>query len=804
MSVFGEWRLTCRLAPVPLLIMLIAVFLTSGFLYAGLQWNKGVRQTLTSKAAEMMGGELALQSQQPVGALPGPPGLALSRAMRLSTILASEKRVGLASVRFVDDKFPLKGEVIFAKPPADGSRRPHPGEIWVSEDLAQRLEVRIGDDLALGRLQVRVSAIMRWAPGVQGGFGILLPWAMAALEDVKAADLLGPGARVDHEVYVSGPPTAMDRWKRIISSRQVPGDVRWLSSREAGWLGRTLGRVEQMTQVLLASLVLLGLAAMSLSAYWWSREMKQYAELLAALGLGNRKRWYWLSKPLLLASALTLVAGVATGFAALWFLREQAGLLALWRMPAWDWQSTAVTTGWVLVPLWVQMLLLGPARHWYGIWKTSAWLGVLAVLVWLWHLGNPQASAGIFKPWLFVAGGSLVVLVSLRLLLVALRRLLPSRGLGGLVSLSIKSSGRTYAVQWGMLFLGLALAQSLALLSASIASDWRASWPPDTPNVFLFNVFSDQRPELEKILETARRGAREPSWYPVARGRITAIDGVPVVDGHLANGIEDGALKRDLNVTWTQGLPNNNVLIAGRWWNEGNAESHSDAWPVSVEEGVASRLGVDVGTRIEMRFGSKRMRLRVQSLRKVDWTSLQPNFFFILRPAASLDLPYTWLTSVHVDRRDINRLLRQMANYPTVSVVDVDAVLQQVRSWISMGLKVISWSVVLLGLMALMLTLAVTAFGFRHKLDFLRQLRVLGAGRRTLKYWIVLDVTFAAATAWVLAWSLALAFYASLPGLVNWQTFPWPWLPGTALGAWLLQAGLHWPLIRRANAIGAS
>ncbi|MEF0838176.1 hypothetical protein PX102_23210, partial [Citrobacter freundii] len=74
------------------------------------------------------------------------------------------------------------------------------------------------------------------------------------------------------------------------------------------------------------------------------------------------------------------------------------------------------------------------------------------------------------------------------------------------------------------------------------------------------------------------------------------------------------------------------------------------SWPpkageVSMEEGLAKRLSVKLGDRVTFMGDTQDFSATVSSLRKVDWESLRPNFFFIF-PSGALDAqPQSWLTS---------------------------------------------------------------------------------------------------------------------------------------------------------------
>ena len=84
-------------------------------------------------------------------------------------------------------------------------------------------------------------------------------------------------------------------------------------------------------------------------------------------------------------------------------------------------------------------------------------------------------------------------------------------------------------------------------------------------------------------------GAREVETtqiYPMVRGRLTSINGQQVREAVSKEAQSDNALNRELNLTWTTQLQEDNSIVSGRWWNSGDR-----ARPlVSVEARLASRL----------------------------------------------------------------------------------------------------------------------------------------------------------------------------------------------------------------------
>lgn len=85
------------------------------------------------------------------------------------------------------------------------------------------------------------------------------------------------------------------------------------------------------------------------------------------------------------------------------------------------------------------------------------------------------------------------------------------------------------------------------------------------------------------------------------------------------------AVNRELNLTWQQDLPAHNVLTAGQW--------PPKADEVSMEQGIADRLGIKIGDKLTFSGDTQSFGATVSSIRQVDWDSLRPNFYFIFHPA---------------------------------------------------------------------------------------------------------------------------------------------------------------------------
>ena len=144
------------------------------------------------------------------------------------------------------------------------------------------------------------------------------------------------------------------------------------------------------------------------------------------------------------------------------------------------------------------------------------------------------------------------------------------------------------SARWPSGLLALVL---LVLLRTDLVASWRKATPPDAPNRFVINVMPEQSDAFQKALRDA--GVKRFDWYPMIRGRLVAVNGKTVTPDDY---IEDRAKRlvdREFNLSSTPVQPPHNQVVAGRWQPE-------ERGAVSVEEGIATTLGLKLGD--ELRF----------------------------------------------------------------------------------------------------------------------------------------------------------------------------------------------------------
>lgn len=231
--------------------------------------------------------------------------------------------------------------------------------------------------------------------------------------------------------------------------------------------------------------------------------------------------------------------------------------------------------------------------------------------------------------------------------------------------------------------------------------------------------------------------------YPIIRGRLTAINDEKLLkkaskeqDDKSDNGRQ--GIGRELNMTWQQQLPDENVVVDGQWFSSKDKKAE-----VSIESKLAERLNVVVGDELSFQIGSEKVRIPVTSIREVNWKSMQPNFYMIFSDGVLTDFPVTYIASMHVPSVSKQDFQQFLSVYPTISVIDVDAMISQLRTVIeqvSIAIEFILLLVVVAGSLVLVAQVQASMEERERELAILRTLGAKGSLLRnsTLLEFVVL------------------------------------------------------------------
>ncbi|GHE20417.1 ABC transporter permease [Halomonas urumqiensis] len=727
---------------------------------------------LTRQAGQLMGGDLVLEQGRPFApeireALES-AGMVISDQVDMVSMISHGDAFQPASLKVVDEVYPHYGtarvdigegvEAIPSGPPA--------GEVWLAPRLALLLEAEIGDAVRVGDSELRVGGLIEREPDQSAGFGSFNPRLMMNVQDLADTDLVQDGSRVEFELLAAGPPEALEQLSPLLDRLRRDGvevrDVR----RDRPGLGNALERAERYLSLAgLAAVLLAGVAVAMATRRYVDRHLDT-AALMRCFGAtqGELTRLFalqllWLA---LAASVLGALLGLA-GQAALLYLLTTFLPIELpppgW-LPLWLGVLTALA---VLVGFAGPTLLrlkkvsaLKVLRRELDPLPASAWLVVAVAslvfggLLWL-YSGDLVLSAGLLI-------GGLVMLVLLwglgSLMLSGVLKLagrLPRGGgndaslpqalrLGGQQLARRRTASLGQLLAFSVTFFAMAM---IALVRGDLLTTWEQQLPEDTPNYFAINIQPGERDGFEQALSGAA-DARS-ALYPMVRGRITAINGQTPRDVVPAEARGDNALRRELNLTWRESLPEGNRLVAGQWFDD--LEGSTSDWygevaaepepgarpvPISMEDGLAERFGLSLGDTLTFTIGSAEVVGELVSLRNLDWDSFRPNFYVIFPPGVLERFGHSYITAFHLDEGESDTMRELVRQFPGVSLLNVDAILAQVRdllTQVTRAVELVLAFVLLAGVSVLYAALTASRPVRAHESGLMR---VFGAGNRLL------------------------------------------------------------------------
>lgn len=794
----GGWRLLWRQAwrdlaagEVRLLVaaLALAVFAVTTI---GLLTDRAER-ALALEANRLLGGDAVLRADAPLSeaqqALARAPGLRAVETREFNSMVRVGEHLRLGELRAVGADFPLRGSFRLREPEGEreAQRGPEPGTVWMTVAGANTLGARLGDTVRLGQQDFRLAALIVQEPDAVLDYFNVAPRVVLPLSDLEATGLVQPGSRIVHRLVVAGTPDAVEAFSAAVQDTLDRGQRLETAADGRPEIRRALDRASRFLGLATLVSVVLAAVAVAMAARRHSARHLDACAVMRCLGASQRTIVRVQVGALLLLGLLgssigVLVAWLAS-FAIGGLLADALGIAvpSPGLAPVLAGYAVGLT---VLVAFAVPPVLalrtvpaLRVLRRDLEMREPSAWaLGTLALaglgaLLW-WQAGDAELAATMLGGLVLTFG----VLAALGLLLVrGIDRLRPRlRGPWryGLANVSRRQA--TTVAQVAALGLGLMALLLLAFVRTDLLSRWQDALPADAPNRFIINVQTAQVEPLKAFLDDQGIGRVE--LFPMIRGRLVAVDGRAVTGADYAErGRRAQRLaEREFNLSTGTALAADNRVIAGRFWSP---QAPATGVEFSVEEGLAETLGWSLGDRVAFDIAGSRLEGRITSLREVDWESFRPNFFVLVSPGVLEGLNASFITAIHLPagRDDFTRqLLDRFAN---LSVIDVDAVLNQVRNTAAQVTTVIEAVFYVALLAGALVLLAAVGASQDERLREGAVMRVLGGSRRQLR----LAQAGEFAVLGLIAGLVAAIAASVLAGVVAVQVLDLPWQPNLGL-----------------------
>ena len=772
-------------------------------------------------------------------------GLRTAETLSFTSMAFSESGNLLVAAKAVTDNYPLRGDVIIADAPfirgTPIPSGPPPGEVWLESRALPALGIEVGDTVSVGEAELNVSKIIVTEPDRTGG-GLVDnagPRLMLHMDDVETTNVVQLGSRISYRYLFAhddlelldefeGWFRAQEEWR----GRYYIRDIR----DESEEVSEALERAESF--LLLGSLfaVLLAGVAIALTAKRYSERHYDYVAILKTLGCTSAQisLIYFAIQSML--GVIAVLVGCVLGYLVHQgvFLLLQSVLI--FTLPPAGFQPYVIGSltafvclfAFALPPLLAlretpplrvlrkditQQKISANVPYLFGI------LGTVFLIYWY--------SEDLFLSSVLI---SAVAVIALFLSIVSYLFLRSSGSAGmkagsaWLLAMTAARRRRKQNVLQVMVFsVAIMSLLILTLVRTDLIEEWQAQLPENTPNHFMMNITQGQIEGIQNFF--ADNGVESNPFYSLTSARVTRINGDlpnPREDdedslggGTLTeNARRDGAELNELGglnvspqsdappvlsggeastggrrvrgqlsrrqVTWAEELPDDNLVTAGTWWGMEPLPGY-----VSIEEEYADWLDLELGDRIEFEVNRQIVAAEVSSFRSVRWDNMQPNFFVIFSPGTIDHLGATFLSTALMEREQkilLNDLIRL---FPTVVIIEIDALIEQIQTIIAQvtsAIELISILVLICGALVL-LSCVNASLDERFRENAI--LRTLGAGKKLILTSLLIEFASIGIVAGLIATIGAEVTLYYLQEQVFQQEFSphyWVWAAGPLLG----------------------
>ncbi len=831
------WRMAwrdSRAQRLRLVIFSLAIVSGLAALVAIHSLKASVQDGIATQAKALLGSDLQVSSRRGFSeeelARLTAPATRVARETSFSSMLyfPGADAARLAQVRGIEGGYPFYGKVA-TTPPDAWARLATEAGLVVEPSLLDQFNAKVGDAVKLGAVELPILGVVNKPAPRSSRFSGFAPEVYVRRAELDRTGLLGVSSLSFQLLHLELPATVdADALKRKLREEYETADWRIETTEDRREnLGDALDNFQQFLGLIALSALVLGAIGVAGAVHAHVTRRVPTVAILRCLGCPGALAlgvYFAQAGALgLLGAGLGAGLGVALHLGVLTFFRDSLPL-ALDATPQWraialtSAAGFAVCCGFALLPL-LKVRRISPAATlrggarldaptgraaWARAWPVYLLLTGLLVLL-------AVLNDSDWKRSLSLVGGLAAAFVAL---------LGVARGLTHLARRVVRPSW-PYLLRQGIsnlhrpqnqtvlfllsLGLGTFLLTTILLAGQLLQQRLSLTQHAESPTLYLVDVQPDQVEGVSALLEGQHLPQLEAA--PMVTMRIESVKGVPIQEFSKQHGVPRWVARREFRSTYRDALNATETIVKGEWHATRPADPDAPV-PLSLEEKLAQDLNVTVGDELTLDVQGVPVKTRVTSLRRVDWSRFNLNFFMVFTPGVLEDAPgFTVLTTRVPDGASSGALQRELAKeFPNVSAIDLTLILDTVRSILGQ----ISRVVTLLGGVTLLAGLPILIGTLLNGRDLRRResvlLRTLGASARQVR--AILFVEYATLGALSAVTGLLLAALANVAlALFVFKASPWPSPPllGAAflittalaiLGGFLLSRGVsrHPPL----------
>jgi putative ABC transport system permease protein len=756
-----------RSAPGKFVFVVLSVAVGVAALVGVRGFSESFRSTLTREARSLMAGDLSARANQQPTAQEKVKVAALSQqGIRATWVTETVSMASvppdpvpiLVSLKAVDpSEYPYYGKAELA-PEMPLQSALTDTSVVVAEEFLIRLKARVGDSLRLGGHSFRIAATLVQEPDrLTAGAG-LGPRVLISRAALDSTGLLAQGSRANERLLVQLPATMKTPAQLAAVRKQLETilpEAQVMDYREGNpSLTEGLDRATAILSLICLVAMVLGAIGVAMSMHAHLEQRMDVLAILKAIGAGSSDllRIFLLqTMGLGLAGA---ILGVGAGVGVELALPAVFGnLLPVHTVLAFPWRSSLAGLGTGLLttllfclpplldvrevrPILVLRRTVEEAEEqgfgaFFRRWgrrklQIAAGVVILVALVAIASALSESTQVGsvfggaLAAILIFLLGLSAGFLRFLRWLLKLVRLHLPQYLRQGLANLY--RPGNQSAAVLAALGTGVMLILAVYLMQAQVLREIQQTASPTLPNIFLVDITSDEIDGMRRFFEQQPGVQQKLDLLPVVSGRFTSLNGTPIEKLKIEH--FPRRMLESVSLSWADALPDGDKLRGGKWWTDTNAHE------IAIDEGIANRIHIGVGSAVEVEVAGQALPLKVAAIFRSDEQHIAGRAAFLMPSGLLKDAPTVWYGAARVEMKQVSALERALFNaYPTVTVINLADVLDRIESvvrQITFVVRFLAGFSIFAGLMILASSVASTRF---RRIRETVVLKTLGATR---------------------------------------------------------------------------
>ena len=792
-----DWRLReIRLLLMALTVAVLAVTSISFF-------TDRVDRAMRLQGAALLGADLLIQSSrplsEPVRRLAAP--FTTTEVVEFRSVILSGNRSLLTEVKAVGEAYPLRGalqtSLFLGDLGSTTASAPRPGEAWAAAEVFYQLGLTPGSTIQLGNSNFTLKRILNFEPDAGGSVFRFAPRLMINLTSLADTGLITPASRATYKLLISGEEKAMLDMRLPLQQAISPAEVLQTVEQGRPEINAALNRAVQFMKLASVLTIIIAGAAVALTTISYTRRERHTIAILKTLGATRSRLWQDYTLRFVILVLIATLIGSMLGLVFQFILAQLLAALLNISLPAISYEPLAaglatamLTLSGFALPSILGVIQTPPMRVMRA--ETArphgqVLLSIISISMAMagflfWQAGEFKLAAIVFAG--LVSGLGLMMLISW-LITRLFQRFHVHRGSGWQLGLAnIGRYGGRAALLVTTIGIGIFALSLLGGVRQDLVAAWENRIPDHAPNHFMINIQGADLDALNVFLK--RRKLENTQIYPMIRGRLRAINGTSVRSENFEDREAKNTLNREINLTTSLTLPTENTILAGHWFKtQYDRDRKQPALGISVESELANGLGVTLNDTLEFDIGGRSFSASVTSLRQVQWDTMQPNFYIIAAPGALDDYPTSYITAVHIGDSDTQFTTNLVAAFPSITVLDVRAILKQIRriiAQVSNAVEVVFAFSLLAGIIVLLAAIQTQRNERRQEIAILK---TLGASQRQIKRSVAAEFmmlgalagTIGTGMALLTGWVLAEQVF-DLRYQVSWQPVAWGIIAG--------------------------